>query len=325
MMAAVLIDWNRMAECAMDRRSFITGVLAMPALAGLSGSRVAAQGDAGEPLSPDQSAWRVEALAAFPYEYVRVDGRAALREWEWLKAGGRGAPVVIGGDEDFEAILQVFHPDYVAQMNPPALADTLARADALAHPADLLALHRLQEEEILAALERMCRQDPDMCGALDALSASSDGDGPQDDAPYEPPVGDWPLILPEPDTALTVAEELLTGRALERVTIVLVPTDDPTTIPAHLRWGGWNANPPAEYHVAALRSWRDRYGAELVGLGFDVMNLRVARRPASRDEALALAREQYAYCSDIVDQGVGTLAALAALLMAGDWWYFWWD
>ncbi len=309
----------------MDRRSFITGLLATPALAGLRASRAVAQADAAGSLSPESAAWRTEALAAFPYDYVEVAGRNALREWEWLKAGGRGAPVVIGGDEDFEAVLQPFHPDFIAQMNPPTLADTLARADVLVHPVDLLALHRQQEEEILAALEKMCRQDPDMCGALDVLAASSDGDGPRGDAPYEPPLGDWPLITPEPDPALTVAEELLTGRPLERVIIVLIPTDDSTTIPAHLRWGGWNANPPAEYHVAALRSWRDRYGAELVGLSFDVMNLRVARRPVSRDEALALAREQYAYCSDIVDQGVGTLAALAALLMAGDWWYFWWD
>jgi hypothetical protein len=106
---------------------------------------------------------------------------------------------------------------------------------------------------------------------------------------------------------------------------VLVPTDDWTTVPAHLRWGGWNACPAPEYHIAALRAWRDRFGAELVGLAFDTMNLRVARRPQTRPEALDIAREQYLYCSDIVDQGVGTLSALAATLMASDWWFFWWD
>jgi hypothetical protein len=55
------------------------------------------------------------------------------------------------------------------------------------------------------------------------------------------------------------------------------------------------------------------------------MNIRVRHRPKSRGEALELAREQYSYCSDIVDQGVGTLNALAAALMENDWWYFWWD
>jgi hypothetical protein len=34
---------------------------------------------------------------------------------------------------------------------------------------------------------------------------------------------------------------------------------------------------------------------------------------------------QYAYCNDIIDQGVGSYPALAAELMARDWWFFWWD
>ena len=92
-----------------------------------------------------------------------------------------------------------------------------------------------------------------------------------------------------------------------------------------MKWGGWNDCPSAEYHVAALKAWHDRYGAELVGLSGDVMNLHVTRRPGSREAALDLAREQYLYCADIVDQGVETLSALAATLMANSWWYFWWD
>jgi hypothetical protein len=112
---------------------------------------------------------------------------------------------------------------------------------------------------------------------------------------------------------------------LDKVHIALIPTDDWTTIPAHLQWGGWNACPHPEFHVAALRSWRDRFGAELVGLSRDTLELRVSRRPQTREAALELAREQYAYCNDIVDQGVGTLSVLAADLMADPWWFFWWD
>jgi len=55
------------------------------------------------------------------------------------------------------------------------------------------------------------------------------------------------------------------------------------------------------------------------------MNVRVQSRPPTREAALELAREQYVYCSDIVDQGVQTLSALAAVLMQSAWWYFWWD
>jgi hypothetical protein len=109
------------------------------------------------------------------------------------------------------------------------------------------------------------------------------------------------------------------------VHIALIPTDDPTAIPAYRRWGNWNERPPPAYHVAALRAWRDRYGAELVGLAADTMNLRVSRKPATREEALQLAREQYFYCNDIIDQGMRSYRNLAAGLMASDWRFFWWD
>ncbi|HSG35259.1 MAG TPA: DUF4253 domain-containing protein, partial [Sphingomonadaceae bacterium] len=96
-------------------------------------------------------------------------------------------------------------------------------------------------------------------------------------------------------------------------------------VPAYLRWGGWNACPPPEVHVAALRSWNERYGAELVGISGDALNLRVSSRPQTKEEATELAFEQFYYCADIVDQGVGTIANLAATLEAQDWWFFWWD
>ena len=96
-------------------------------------------------------------------------------------------------------------------------------------------------------------------------------------------------------------------------------------MPAYLRWGGWNDCPPPAQHVAALKCWRERFGVELVGVNGDTQNLRATRRPADRETAMTLAHEQYAYCPDIVEQGVGGLSALAARLMADDWWYFWWD
>jgi hypothetical protein len=141
----------------------------------------------------------------------------------------------------------------------------------------------------------------------------------------EPPqMGEWPAEAPR-SPQLSVAADLFSGTPLPLTHLIVIPTNDWTTIPAFLRWGGWNDCPAPEYHVAALRSWRDRFGAELVGLGPDVMNIRVSRKPETRSAALDLAREQYEYCNDIVDQGVGTLSALAAGLMENDWWFFWWD
>jgi hypothetical protein len=122
-----------------------------------------------------------------------------------------------------------------------------------------------------------------------------------------------------------LAVDVLTGQPLDQANILVVPTPNGFEVPAHLRYGAWNECPPSEYHVAMLRSWHDRYGAELISMGADTVELRVKRRPTSRDEALALAREHYAYCNDTVDQGTQDLATLAAMLMTSDWWFFWWD
>ena len=143
-------------------------------------------------------------------------------------------------------------------------------------------------------------------------------------APREPPIGSWP-VRPDSSPGLSVAEDTLSGKPAARVYVGLAPTDDWTTIPAYLRWGGWNDCPAAEYHVAAMRAWRDRYGAELIGMSSDTLNIRVATKPKTRREALALSRDQYIYCTDIIDQGLQTYSALAASLMANDWWFFWWD
>jgi len=66
--------------------------------------------------------------------------------------------------------------------------------------------------------------------------------------------------------------------------------------------GNWNACPPPADRVAALRVWRDRYGAEFVGLDANTINLRVSRKPAARDEALELARAHYTFAttSDLI-------------------------
>ena len=45
----------------------------------------------------------------------------------------------------------------------------------------------------------------------------------------------------------------------------------------------------------------------------------------SGEQALDLALEQYAYCSDIVDQGVEPVGRLADGLAKSSYWYFWWD
>jgi len=269
----------------MTRRNWIAAVLAM-----FTTGRTVAQ-------TPDPSEQRMRAAratlrAAFPYPVTTVPGGEALAAWERIRAEGKGWPVIVGGDEGLDAICDQFSIDTPSLLNPgatdlpvQAVEQIIATSRTIAMPDDLFKL------------------------------AGEDG--------THPASGPWPE---RPDRVeMTVATDLMNGRPFARVHIVTLPTRTSWEVPAYLRWGGWNACPAAEVQCAVLRRWQERYGAELVGIDRDTINLRVARRPRDRAEALALARECYAYCQDTVDQGVGTIEALAATLMASDWWFFWWD
>jgi len=331
----------------MDRRSFITGLTrAGVAIGALRPVRAVAQAIAAPTGNPAVWARRAEemkaqALAALPFERVEATGRDALATWERLRDAGRGWPVVVGGDDELDRIAEQFGiaADQVAirgiatpDMAPAAI---LARAAALRHPQSLTAVRatearraeqfeRDHQGQIDGLLTRMIQLDPD--GKSRDLSPAEMRQRVADarNAPREPAIGDWPTGVAPEGPGLTLANDLR-GKPLDKVHILLIPTTESAAVPAFLRWGGWNACPAPEYHVAALRSWHERYGAELVAIGGDVLNLRVTRRPQSRDEALALAREMYLYDEDIVSQGTETFAALGAMLMANDWWFFWWD
>ena len=237
---------------------------------------------------------RVGVPSYFPFEVVETSGANALAKWEELKKAGRGVPVIVGND--FRDVAHVFDPGNAGVVEGMSVSESLVAARAIRFPEDFLKMRREAEADI-----------------------------PEDElAELQPEQGEWPVETPA-SPGLSVSYDVLTGQAHPCVYIVLVPTDDPTTIPAHLRWGNFNGCPSPEYHVAALRHWRDRYGAELVGMDLGTLNVRVTRKPGTREEALDLARLQYDYCSDIVDQGVESISALAAMLMAHEWWYFWWD
>lgn len=119
--------------------------------------------------------------------------------------------------------------------------------------------------------------------------------------------------------------DLLTGRPLERLGLALVPTREPAEVAALIGFGGWNACPTPPEQVAIQAYWFSRYGAEPVALTRDVLEMRVARPPEDAAAAEVLARQQYAFCDDIVLQGMMSLANLKNLLIDNPNWYFWWD
>lgn len=141
-------------------------------------------------------------------------------------------------------------------------------------------------------------------------------------------MGTWPDDA-EPHSYFSIPYEW-TGdykklKPLKAVHIALVPTRNSWEVPAYLKFGGWNDCPNPEEHVAVLKHWREQYGAQVVGMTHDLVELGVTRPPVERMAALMLALEHYAYCYDLVDQGTESISELAATLLDASVWYFWWD
>ena len=122
-----------------------------------------------------------------------------------------------------------------------------------------------------------------------------------------------------------VVADILTRKVHPSVWVAKIPTGQPHEVPAYLKLGDWNACPAAQEHVAVWRYWQEKYGAEIFCVTGATIEATVARPPVEKEQCYALAREQFAYCDDIVTQGVESIDALAATLRSGKSWYFWWD
>jgi hypothetical protein len=281
----------------MNRRAMMAG-LAAASSALLAPRTAAAAPDVAN--TPPESRARI--LDVFPFERTTIDGRFAYAEWERLKQVGKGWPILIGSDDDLDRTAEQFsiddpavHPYLLqgeASPEPPrSPVRILAVAQALVFPKDFYAWPGAFQTDELTA-----------------------------------PSGTWPVSAAAPSAYVPIiAMDAQSGGFQERLNVAFLPLLRSWEAPAYLRWGGWNACPPPEYHVAALRRWDERFGLEVVAMGPDRIDLKIANPPQDQDMLLATAREIYRYCPDIVDQGAGSLADLAATMISGSSWTLWWD
>jgi Domain of unknown function (DUF4253) len=89
--------------------------------------------------------------------------------------------------------------------------------------------------------------------------------------------------------------------------------------------GAANHDVTASLLAVVLRSWEERFGATLMHLGFDTMDLLVERPAQSSAAAFAVAAEHFAFCVDKVRQGAGSIREYAEDLAGATRWSFWWD
>lgn len=221
----------------------------------------------------------------YPYEVIRVPGTEALQTFAELRRKGNGVPVILGSQETFERVVGSMESN---ESTPEALIDEARKIDVGAWLAERQA------------------EDPD-------YYATETADWPEDEE------------APPPNMSITAHCDVLTQEPHEEVFITVLPAAEPWMAPCLLKIGGWNAVPDAEQHAAIFKYWSEKYGATVACIADDVIEMTVERPAATREEALALAKEQYIYCPDIVDQGVQSIEALAAVLLGATVWYFWWD
>jgi len=115
------------------------------------------------------------------------------------------------------------------------------------------------------------------------------------------------------------------GRDFDEIVIALIPAENPWELAAWIPIGGVNDCPRPEYQVAVFRYWHDKYNAVPILATFDTWMMSLTKPPVTDIEVESLAKEQFAFCSDIVSQGSETILGLASGLRNSTTWFFWWD
>jgi hypothetical protein len=205
-------------------------------------------------------------LAVIPNRYApegfrfSCGGSEAVDRWRSLRAiaGQSGFwPVILGDDKEVERILGVADSEY-GQPLETILKDAFSRS----------AERWLKEREKL--------QRGEIVGDPDAFLASL----------HE----EWPAKI-ERLTQFTIPYDgLKSKRPKDKITIGLFPTMNPWELPAYLNFGGWNECPDPSAHVRLMKRWYDEYGAELVGMNGDEVEMYATRPPITRQDALRLAK-----------------------------------
>ena len=252
-----------------------------------------------------------ESKLGFPL--VQVRGVHVLEAWEHLSKNKAVSPVVIG---DPESLLYI--SEGLEYADSETVEDVLLKAERLEFPSGLKAMRSVELKELL----ELGKNDSNFKELFAGLEADQEISISTEDV-----LSDWPRGRANKSkiTLPSVAIDWSSETPLETVIIALIPTSDWTEVPAYMRFGGYNDCPASEWHVAALRYFRDLNNVRLVGISHDTIDLKAMRPPQSRGAAAQLAIDLYEYCPDLVDQGSGSIGELARDSMTTSLWSLWWD
>ncbi len=114
---------------------------------------------------------------------------------------------------------------------------------------------------------------------------------------------------------------------VKEIVLFEVPTKNPWEVIAWFPMGGWNECPWVDDMMAISHYWYEKYHAFPAVITRDVLQYFVENPVDNEEEALELAKEHYAFCTDRLDQGTasGTINEVADSLIDSKVWFFWWD
>jgi Domain of unknown function (DUF4253) len=147
-----------------------------------------------------------------------------------------------------------------------------------------------------------------------------------------PPFASWPGLAPPGPTGraevvarTVVAQRVVADMVTPQAHIGLVPAASSADIPALLGWQGSANRIDATRLSAVLRSWQERFGAQIVGFGHATLYLSVSAPPTTREHAEQVALEHFLTCPDNVYQVAWTFPGYVDRVLRADLWRFWWD
>lgn len=253
-----------------------------------------------------------------------------LPSGRFLPAGG----VVAWVSNDFPQGIEQLWPRLLSEQSARGLTPLLCRPDAVGVPLDLDHVDAVRLEETLATdfAEYRRRRLPFWSDPTPAPVPEGVEPWPHDPGP---PFEQWPGLAPRipaapSDPTPPEAAASLLGRIIETgqhglggSRLALVHAHRGSDALALI---GWSADAPLPLLCALLRSWEDRFGAQIVAAFGSELHVSVARPPFEEEHANLLALEHVLSTADnIVDDPPTPFPEYAMGLKGRRSWSFWWD
>ncbi|WP_030557041.1 DUF4253 domain-containing protein [Streptomyces exfoliatus] len=243
-------------------------------------------------------------------------------------------PARVWVSDEFPQDVEHLWPRLLSEQQAGGLVPLLCWPDAMERPLGLDRVDAVRLEEVLATdfAEYRRRRLPFWMDPTPAPVPEGIEPWPHDPGP---PFEQWPGLAPqmpatsadptpEEATASLLAWLIETGQfGLDECRLVLVPARRGSDALALI---GWSAQAPLPLLFALLRSWEDRFGAQVVAVFGSELHVSVARPPAEAEHANLLALEHVlSTANNIVDDPPTPFPEYAADLVGRTSWSFWWD